>query len=102
MVHQGRLTDETSRNGGDHGAADGRQDDEGHRVLVVLGLPHVGDHAQGDGSAGGGEATERAEGEDGAEVRGQGAGDLPEVDEAEGDLQDPAATEFLGGKRSVT
>ena len=69
---------------------------------MVLGLPHVGDHAQGDGSAGGREAAERAEGEDGAEVRGQGAGDLPEVDEAEGDLQDPAATEFLDENRSVT
>ena len=70
--------DDSAEDGAEHGTADGREDDECDRELLFLRCPHVGDHAQRDGPARGGNAAQQAAHDDGAEVGRERAGYLPD------------------------
>ncbi|KAJ3494029.1 hypothetical protein NLG97_g4342 [Lecanicillium saksenae] len=53
----------------------------GDGVLLVVRLPHVGNHAQGNGAARGRQTAEGAADHDGGKVWREGDGELPDVDE---------------------
>ncbi len=89
------LLRETTDNGTENGASDGREDDEGDGVLLIVRFPHVCNHAQGDGSSGRRYTAKRTTNHDGGEVRGECDGELPEVDQAQRELEDRLPTEFL-------
>ena len=89
------LLGEAADDGTEDGAADGGEDDESDGVLLVVGFPHVGDHSQGDGATGGGQTAEGAGDHDGGDIGSERDGDLPDVDEEQGELQDGLAAEFF-------
>ena len=49
---------ERADNGPKNAAADRREDDVRDCVLLAVGVPHVGDHAECDGAAGAGETPQ--------------------------------------------
>ena len=74
------LFDESSNDGTDNATANRREHDVGYCILLVVCIPHVGNHSQSDGSTSGGQTTESAADNYGAVIWGEGARDLPEVD----------------------
>lgn len=70
---------EPADDGADDGAADGGQNEECHRVFLVVGLPHISQHAQSHGAAGCAEAREGAAYDVGSVIFGQGARNLPQI-----------------------
>ena len=46
------LLTEATNDRAEDGTSNGREDDEGDRVLLVISFPHVGNHAQCDGASG--------------------------------------------------
>ncbi len=84
-----------SRDGTHDRATDRRQHDESNGVLLLIRLPHIGHHSQRDRATGRGQSTQEASDDDGRKVGGQRAGDLPEVDEEQTELQDRSSSQLL-------
>lgn len=75
------LFAEATDDGPKDGATHGGEDDKGNGVLLVVCFPHIGDHAESDGTAGSGETAQGTANHDGSKVGGQGDGKLEEIDE---------------------
>jgi hypothetical protein len=88
------LLDKPANDGTKDGSTNRRKDNECHGVLLVIRLEDIGDHAQGDRPTSRGQTTEGASNEDGAEVRGESDGNIPEVDEEETELENGSPTEL--------
>lgn len=86
---------EATNNGTENGTADRGEDDESYGVLLIVSLPQIRNHAQGDGASRRRETAKRSTNHDGGEVGGQSDGKLPDVDEEEGELEDGPSPELF-------
>ncbi len=59
---------ETTKDRTECAAGHRREDNERHRVLLLVRLPHIGNHAHGDGATRGGETDQKTSDNHGAEV----------------------------------
>lgn len=82
------LLDHAPEDGSNGGAPYRGEHDVGHREALLIRLPHIGRHAQGHGTPRGADPPKEATDDDGAEIGGQGTGDLPDVDQEQGQLHD--------------
>lgn len=71
-----RLTSSSNRS--DDRTTDTGQDNKVDGVLLLIRLPHVGDHAERDRSSGTGETTEEPSDDDGSKILREGGGKLPD------------------------
>lgn len=76
------------------GAADRREDDECHGVLLLVGFPKIRYHTQSDGAAGRRQAAQSTTDDDGSEIGRQGHRDLPDVDQTQRELENGPAAEL--------
>lgn len=81
--------------GSEDASTDGREDDEGNGVLLIVGFPQVGDHTQGDRPSRSGQTAKSTSCEKSAEVGCETSEELPYVDKEQAGLEYRLATEFL-------
>lgn len=89
------LLHKPTGNGADDRSTHGGEDHKGHGVLLVIRLPHVGDHAQGHGAARRGDAAEEATHDDGGKVGCQRTRDLPDIHQHQTELQHRPSPQLL-------
>ena len=87
---------EAADQGTEDGPADRGEHDEGDSILLVIRLPHIRHHSQGDAATSSREATEGSECHDGAKILRDTDGDLPQIDKEQGSLQNGLAAKLLG------
>lgn len=87
--------DETTKDGTKSAAGDGGEDDKGNSILLLVRFPHIGDHTKSHGATSRREADESASDKDGAKIWSYCAGDLPDVCQEQGELQDGPSSDFF-------
>lgn len=86
------LLDKTTNDGTQNGSSDRREDDVCNCVLLYVRLEEIGNHSQSDRATGTAETSEESTDHDAAEVGREGHGQLPDVDEEEGNLEHGLST----------
>jgi hypothetical protein len=90
------LLHKSTNNGTKNGTTDGREDDEGNSVLLLIGLPHIGNHTKSNRTTSRRQTTESTTSHDGSKVLCESDRDLPDVDKEQTELEDRPSTKLLG------